>query len=75
MRDIWSSLITLGCQVGAAGTALPKWRQVGHKLPNLQQVWFIYTKLAVNMAIQAILGAFLATLGSMIMLVRSSRNR
>ena len=29
----------------------------------------IYTKLAANMAVQAILGAFLATLGSMIMLV------
>ena len=42
-------------------------------LPNLQQVWFIYTKLAVNMAAQAILGAFLAALGNMIMPVRPSR--
>ena len=56
-----------------AGTALPNLLQVGHDLPNLQQVWFIYTKLAANMAVQAILGAFLAALGSMIMLVRSSR--
>ena len=30
-------------------------------------------KLAVSMAVQAILGAFSAALGSMIMLVRSSR--
>ena len=33
----------------------------------------IYTKLAANMAVQAILGAFLAALGSMIVLARSSR--
>ena len=37
-------------------------RQVGHELPNLQQVWLIYAKLAVSMAVQAILGAFLAAL-------------
>ena len=60
-------------QVGAAGTALPNLLQVGHKLLNLLQVWFKYAKLAVSMAVQAILGAFLAALGSMIMLVRSSR--
>ncbi len=48
-------------------------RQVGRKLPNLQQVWFKYAKLAVNMAVQAILGAFPAALGSIIMLVRPSR--
>ena len=60
-------------QVGTAGTALPNLQQVGHDLPNLQQVWFIYTKLAVSMAVQAILGAFPAALGSMIMLVRPSR--
>ena len=58
-----------------AEMALPNLLQVGHDLPNLQQVWFIYTKLAVSMAVQAILGAFLATLGSMITLVRSSRDR
>ena len=73
----------LGRHFGAAGTALPKMRQVGRKLPNLQQVWFKYAKLTVSMAIRAILGAFpaaqailgvfLAALGSMIMLVRSSR--
>ena len=43
--------------------ALPEMRQVGTAgtaLPNLQQVWLIYTKLAVSMAVQAILGAFLA---------------
>ena len=57
----------------AAGTALPNLLQVGHDLPNLQQVWFKYAKLAVSMAILAILGVFLAALGSMIMLVRSSR--
>ena len=39
-------------QVGNAGTVLP----------NLQQVWFIYTKLAVSMAVQAILGAIPAAL-------------
>ena len=61
------------CQVGTAETALPNLQQVGHDLPNLQQVWFKYAKLAVSMAIQAILGVFLAALGSMIMLVRSSR--
>ena len=55
--------------------ALPNLQQVGHDLPYLQQVWFIYTKLVVSMAVQAILGAFLAALGSMIMLVRFSRNR
>ena len=52
---------------GTIGTALPKMRQVGVviiALPNLQQVWFIYTKLAVSMAVQAILGAFLAALQS-----------
>ncbi|WP_455020522.1 hypothetical protein [Lancefieldella rimae] len=68
---------------GVANLALPEMRQVGHDLPNLQQVWFKYAKLAVSMAIRAILGAFLAALailgvfpaalGSMIMLVRSSR--
>ena len=63
------------CQVGTAGTALPNLQQVGHDLPNLQQVWFKYAKLAVSMAVQAILGAFLAALGSMIMIVRFSRNR
>ncbi|MBF4807585.1 MAG: hypothetical protein HXK26_02660 [Lancefieldella rimae] len=42
--------------------ALPKMRQVGYELPNFQQVWLIYAKLAVNMAIQAILGAFPAAL-------------
>ena len=41
----------LGRHFGAAGTALPKMRQVGRKLPNLQQVWFKYAKLAVSMAI------------------------
>ena len=46
------------CQVGTAGTALPNLLQVWLYLPNLQQVWFIYTKLAVSMAVQAILGAF-----------------
>ena len=61
------------CQVSATGIALP----------NLQQVWFKYAKLAASMAIlailgvflaaQAILGVFLAAPGSMIMLVRSSR--
>ena len=60
-------------QVGAAGTVLPNLQQVGHDLPYLQQVWFKYAKLAASMAVQAILGAFLAALGSMIMLVRSSR--
>ena len=60
-------------QVGTAGTALPNLQQVGHDLPNLQQVWFKYAKLAVSMAIRAILGAFLAAPGSMIMLVRPSR--
>ena len=46
---------------------LPKWRQVGAAgtvLPNLQQVWFKYAKLAASMAVQAILGAFLAALQS-----------
>ncbi len=52
------------CQVGTAGTALPNLQQVEHDLPNLQQVWFKYAKLAVSMAIQAILGAFLAALVS-----------
>ena len=59
-------------QVGAAGTALPNLQQVGVviiALPNLQQVWLIYAKLAVSMAVQAILGAFPAAPGSMIMLV------
>ena len=51
-------------QVGTAGTALPNLQQVGHDLPYLQQVWFIYTKLAVSMAVQAILGAFPAALQS-----------
>ena len=60
-------------QVGAAGTALPNLLQVGHKLLNLLQVWFKYAKLAVSMAVQAILGAFLAALGSMITHVGSSR--
>ena len=41
----------------------------GSNMPNLQQVWFKYAKLAVSMAIQAILGAFPAALGSMSMLV------
>ena len=58
---------------GVANLALPEMRQVGHDLPNLQQVWFKYAKLAASMAIRAILGAFLAALGNMIMLVRSSR--
>ncbi|WP_417086782.1 hypothetical protein, partial [Lancefieldella rimae] len=31
-------------------------------LPNLQQVWFIYTKLAASLAAQAILGVILAAL-------------
>ena len=53
-------------QVGTAGTALPNLQQVGHELPNLQQVWLIYTKLAVSMAVQAILGAFLAALGNIV---------
>ena len=64
------------CCRNDAKLALPKMRQVGVviiALPNLQQVWFIYTKLAVSMAVQAILGAFLAALGNMIMPVRSSR--
>ena len=73
-RDTWSSLIALVLALGAAGNAsswvviiaLPKMRQVGHKLPNLQQVWLIYTKLAVNMAVQAILGVFLAVLGNVV---------
>ena len=43
---------------------LPNLQQVGHDLPYLQQVWFIYTKLAVSMAAQAILGAFPAALQS-----------
>ncbi|WP_417086001.1 hypothetical protein [Lancefieldella rimae] len=51
-------------QVCNAGTALPNLLQVWLYLPNLQQVWLIYAKLAVNMAIQAILGAFLAALQS-----------
>ena len=51
-------------QVGNAGTALPNLLQVGHDLPNLQQVWFKYAKLAVSMAVQAILGAFLAVLAA-----------
>lgn len=51
-------------QVGTAGTALPNLLQVWLYLPNLQQVWFIYTKLAVSMAVQAILGAFPAALQS-----------
>ncbi|WP_311142153.1 hypothetical protein [Lancefieldella rimae] len=66
-------LLEQRCQVGDARTALPNLQQVGHDLPYLQQVWFIYTKLAANMAVQAILGAFLAVLGSMIVLARSSR--
>ena len=41
---------------------LPNLQQVGHDLPYLQQVWFIYTKLAVSMAVQAILGVFPAAL-------------
>ena len=49
-------------QVGTARTALPNLQQVGHDLPNLQQVWLIYTKLAVSMAVQAILGAIPAAL-------------
>ena len=49
-------------QVCNAGTALPNLLQVWLYLPNLQQVWFIYTKLAVSMAVQAILGVFLAAL-------------
>ena len=73
-RDTWNSLIALVLALGAAGNAsswvviiaLPKMRQVGHKLPNLQQVWLIYTKLAVSMAVQAILGAFLAALGNIV---------
>ena len=49
-----SSLIALvllkqRCRNGAART-------------NLLQVWFIYTKLAVSMAVQAILGTFPAAL-------------
>ena len=52
----------LGRHFGAAGTALPKMRQVGRKLPNLQQVWFKYAKLAVSMTVQAILGAIPAAL-------------
>ena len=62
--------------LGAVKLALLEMRQVGAagiELPNLQQVWFIYTKLAVSMAVQAILGAFLAALGSMITHVGSSR--
>ena len=51
-------------QVGTAGTALPNLQQIGHDLPDLQQVWFKYVKLAVSMAIQAILSAFLAALVS-----------
>ena len=51
-------------QVGTAGTALPNLQQVGHDLPNLQQVWFKYAKLAVSMAVQAILGAFSAVLAA-----------
>ena len=57
----------LGRHNGAA-----KMRQVGNArtaLPNLQQVWFKYAKLTVSMAVQAILGAFPAAPGSMIMLV------
>ena len=45
-------------EVGTAGTALPNLLQVWLYLPNLQQVWFKYAKLAVSMAILAILGAF-----------------
>ena len=59
--------------LSVAEMALPNLQQVGHDLPNLQQVWFKYAKLTVSMAVQAILGAFLAALGNMIMLVRSSR--
>ena len=70
-RDTWNSLIALVlstwcCRNSAAGMTLPKMRQVGHELPNLQQVWLIYTKLAVSMAVQAILGAFLAALGNIV---------
>ena len=49
-------------QVGTAGTVLPNLLQVWLYLPNLQQVWFKYAKLAVSMAILAILGAFPAAL-------------
>ena len=45
-------------------TALPNLLQVGHDLPYLQQVWFKYAKLAASLAVQAILGAFLAALQS-----------
>ena len=41
---------------------LPEMRQVGYELPNFQQVCLIYAKLAVSMAIQAILGVFPAAL-------------
>ena len=34
-----------------AEMALPNLQQVGHDLPNLQQVWFKYAKIAVSMAI------------------------
>ena len=66
MRDTWNSLITLVllswcCQNGAAKNA-PSWCCQNSA-----------AKLAASMAIQAILGAFLAALGSTIMLVRSSR--
>ena len=69
------------CRNGAAKMT-PSWVVI-IALPNLQQVWFKYAKLAASMAIlailgvflaaQAILGVFLAAPGSMIMLVRSSR--
>ena len=49
-------------QVGTAGIALLNLQQVRHDLPNLQQVWFIYTKLAASMAVQATLGAIPAAL-------------
>ena len=37
--------------LSVAEMALPNLQQVGHDLPNLQQVWFKYAKIAVSMAI------------------------
>ena len=76
VRDTWNSLIVLvlpewRCQVGAAKNALSWYCR--NSAAILGASWARFTKLAVSMAVQAILGAFLAALGSMIMLVRSSR--
>ena len=61
--DTWNSLIAL---------VLQSWR-CWNSAAILAASWARFTKLAASMVIRAILSAFLAAPGSMIMLVRSSR--